>query len=214
MEYLLPGLFLLTCYLCGSIPVGLLLGFMAGKDVRKEGSGNIGFTNVLRVCGKKWGIPVLVIDLLKGFVPVFFISALFFTADWSYAELFKALGGICAVLGHNYTCWLGFKGGKGVSTGAGALAALVPLPFICGLSVFLLLVAVFRYISLGSMCGAFTVLVLRAIFTRDDLFSLNNLPATLMCLAIWSLVMISHRPNIRRLLRGEESKVGKKKVSA
>lgn len=216
MEFLLPVLFLVVCYFCGSIPFGLLIGFLAGKDVRKEGSGNIGFTNVLRVCGKAWGIPVLVVDMLKGFAPVFFLSALFFASDWAYAGLFSALGGICTVLGHNYTCWLKFKGGKGVATGAGALAALVPLPFVCGLTVFLLLVAVTRYISVGSMASAFTVFVIQVALKWQAILDLDRqvLPVTVMCFLIWSLVMVSHRSNIKRLLNGTENKIGQKKTAA
>lgn len=207
-------LFLAVCALCGSIPFGLLIGFLAGKDVRKEGSGNIGFTNVLRVCGKKWGIPVLLLDAAKGFVPVYFLSA-FFLADTAQGRgLFLALGGICAVLGHNYSPWLKFKGGKGVATGSAALAALMPQPFLIGFAVWILLVAIFRYVSLGSMCGAFTVFVMQVVFTRHDLFSPDTLPATLMSLAIFSLVMVSHRSNIGRLMRGEENKIGRKKEAA
>lgn len=206
MHYLFTGL----CFLCGSIPFGLLLGFMAGKDVRKEGSGNIGFTNVLRVCGKSWGIPVLILDAAKGFLPVYFLPELLLSGD-NNIDFYRAIGGVCAVLGHNFTPWLKFRGGKGVATGAGVLAALVPQPFLIGLGVWIVLVAIFRYVSLGSMFGAFVVFAVRCYFTRDDFFSLNNLPATLMAFLIWALVMVSHRANIKRLLNGQENKIGAKK---
>lgn len=205
MHYLFLGL----CFLCGSVPFGLLIGFMAGKDVRKEGSGNIGFTNVLRVCGKAWGIPVLLLDMGKGFLPVFFLPEVLCGGD--DMDFYRAMGGICAVFGHNFSPWLRFKGGKGVATGAGVLAALVPQPFLIGLGLWLFLVVLFRYVSIGSMCGSAMVFVMRCYLTREDFFSLNNLPATIMTFLIWSLVMISHRENIRRLMRGQENKIGTKK---
>lgn len=203
MEYI----YLLVCYLFGSIPFGLLIGYAAGVDVRKHGSGNIGFTNVLRVCGKGWGFPVLIADVAKGFVPVFFISSALLAGN-EYEFAWKAAGAVVAVLGHNFPLWLKFKGGKGVATGAGVLAALMPIPFVCGLVTWILLVLMFRYVSLGSMISSFVVIVVQAILTRDDFFSINAIPATIIAFAIWALVMISHRSNIGRLMRGEENKIG------
>ncbi len=209
MQYI----YLLICYVLGSIPVGLLVGYAAGVDVREHGSGNIGFTNVLRVCGKSWGIPVLILDMAKGFAPVFFLSGVLLEGG-EYSALWAAIGGVVAVLGHNFPVWLKFKGGKGVATGAGVLAALMPVPFVIGLGIWIALVVAFRYVSLGSMIGAFSVFVCQSIMTRDDFLGRDNIPSTIIAFSIWALVMISHRSNIKRLLAGEENKIGAKAKNA
>lgn len=225
--------FLLFCYISGSIPFGLLIGFMAGKDVRKEGSLNIGFTNVNRVCGKKWGIPVLILDIAKGFLPVFYLPVVMMEKTQQIVpEAFGAIkdipapeitllgedyywlvafGAILTVLGHNFPVWLKFKGGKGVATGTGALLALMPWSIFFGFIVFMVLVLKYRYISLGSIFGSASIFVSRIILLGGKTFDEKNLPASVIVSLIVVLVIIKHIPNIKRLLNGTESKIGAKK---
>ncbi len=197
-------------YLMGSIPFGLLIGWLAGKDVRREGSRNIGFSNVLRVCGWPWAMPVLALDFLKGFAPVFWLVPL-----WSAAErpgLVAVLAGIAAILGHNYTVWLKFKGGKGVATSAGVLGGLMPLQLAVAFGTWLALVALTRYVSVGSM-AATVALVVGQVALGDDPFG-AGLPLTVLACCIAVLVFVSHRANIRRLLRGEENRIFSRKTPA
>jgi glycerol-3-phosphate acyltransferase PlsY len=114
-------------YFIGSIPTGYLLARAKGIDIRKTGSGNIGATNVFRILGKPAGIAVLLIDAVKGFAPTFFVRYLFHGASSDVAEYHSMTAGFFAIMGHNYTCWLGFKGGKGIATSAGVLIALAPV---------------------------------------------------------------------------------------
>ena len=147
----------LIAYLIGSIPTGFLMAKMRGVDIRSVGSGNIGATNVFRVLGKGPGVMVLLIDALKGFLPAKFLPALFLhgasisSPRYQYLAL---IAGVFAILGHNYTCWLRFKGGKGVATTAGVLIAWVPLAFLIALGSWLVVFGVSRYVSLASIAAA------------------------------------------------------------
>lgn len=195
----------LLAYLAGSVPTGYLVGRARGVDIRKAGSGNMGATNVFRVLGKGAGIFVLLVDALKGALPVLVLPWLF--GHWAGREgvavwlpLIAALG---AVLGHNYTCWLGFKGGKGIATSAGAMAALVPWALLATLAVWLLVFAVSRYVSLASLCAAGALPVATAL-TREPL-PIVGLNLALGLLAIWK-----HKPNLERLLKGTEHRFGRK----
>ncbi len=198
--------YLLICYLAGSIPFGLLVGFTKGIDVRKHGSFNIGFTNVKRVCGTKVAIPVLILDILKGLLPVLFFAPLL--TEGEYAEIYRACGGIACVLGHNYPIWIKFKGGKGVATGAGVFCALTPIPMLLGTVTWVILVKCYKYVSLGSLVGSYVVAISQiAIHTyQGDILSAKVLPSTLIIIFITTAVTIRHRANISRLLKGEENK--------
>ncbi len=199
-------IYLLCCYLAGSIPFGLLIGFTQGIDVREHGSKNIGFTNVKRVCGTKVAIPVLILDFLKGFLPVFFLAPLLTTGD--FAEIYRCLGAIICVLGHNFPVWIGFKGGKGVATGAGVFCALVPLPMIIGTLTWIIIVKCTKYVSLGSIIGSYVTTLTQVVIHLyiGDLGEINVLTPTLIVLLISIVVTIRHRSNIVRLLCGEENK--------
>ena len=161
----------LLAYLLGSIPTGYLVARAKGIDIRSVGSGNIGATNALRVLGKPAGILVFAVDALKGFLAVVLIvnwypelcdlAPRWFGpnghGDHQLRESLGIVAGVFAVLGHNYTCWLKFKGGKGIATSAGVLTALVPWALLIIFSLFIVLSAVTRFISVGSLVASFSL---------------------------------------------------------
>jgi len=202
-------LYLLWCagaFLSGSIPFGLLLVRLAGKgDVRAQGSGNIGATNVMRAGGKALGIATLLLDAGKGFLPVFLARHL------GYQPEFLAFVALAAVVGHVFTPWLKFKGGKGVATALGAVLGYHAAMVLPALGAFILLLAVFRYVSLGSVVAA-VVLLLTAM---GFLGSWARLPVQ-AGMAQWpilawallvGLVIRKHAANINRLVQGTEAKL-------
>ncbi len=196
----------LAFYLVGSIPTGYLLGRAKGLDIRQHGSGNIGATNVWRVMGWKWGLTAFMADVLKGFLPLFLLRMLGFPGDASWtAQLLLVLCGLAAIIGHNYTPWLGFKGGKGIATSAGVLAALMPLVLAVAFSLWAVLTLVTRYVSVGSIAAALSLAPLAWFFYRGEWILFG-----LACLA-GVLAIYRHKSNIQRLLAGTESKMGQKK---
>ena len=199
-------IYLLVCYLAGSIPFGLLIGYTQGIDIREHGSFNIGFTNVKRVCGTTVAIPVLILDFLKSFLPVYFLAPVLTTGD--YAGVYHCCGGIFCVLGHNFPLWLNFKGGKGVASGAGVFCALAPIPMVLGTCIWIILVKCFKYVSLGSIIGAYAAALAQILIHlyKGDLLEVKVLATSLTILLISIVVTIRHRANISRLLRGEENK--------
>jgi acyl phosphate:glycerol-3-phosphate acyltransferase len=189
-------------YLCGSLPWGLWLGrWVCGLDVRQHGSRNLGATNVYRVLGPALGIVTLVLDVLKGAIPVWLVPALpvmdHFPGGREWCSVTVALA---AVTGHMFTLFAGFKGGKGVATTLGVLLALSPPAFVAFLVVFVVTVAITRYVSIGSVMGslgfAYTLLWVAPQGARSPLFLLG--------VALAVLVIARHRENFRRLARGEE----------
>lgn len=185
-------------FVLGAIPFGFVAGKMKGIDLRKEGSGNIGATNTLRVLGTVPGIAVLLLDVLKGFAPVLAAKQLGFDPWWAMGA------GFAAVLGHTFSPFLGFKGGKGVATSLGVLIGLNGWVALGSFAVFLLTVVATRYVSLGSILGAATQAAL--------FFALPNpLPFRLFGLLVATFVIVKHRTNIDRLRAGTESKFGTKK---
>lgn len=186
-------LWIAGAYLLGSIPTGLLLGKLYGIDVRTEGSGNIGATNLYRTVGRKVGIWTLLGDCLKGMLPVLLAWKL------GMAEPMQAWIGLAAFCGHVFSIFLLFKGGKGVATALGVYLALAPLAVLGALAVFILLVVIWRYISLGSIVAA-AVMPLIIFFMPH---SLELLTATALISAI---VIIKHQANIKRLIAGTENK--------
>jgi glycerol-3-phosphate acyltransferase PlsY len=180
-------------YLAGSIPFGVLLTrWLRGVDVRKGGSGNIGATNVTRVAGKKLGAVVLLLDALKGALPVGL-------ALWLLPAQFRAhaLVGLAAVLGHVYPVWLKLRGGKGVATALGVLLVLVPLAALAGASVYALVVAAWRVSSLGSLSAGLSAVAVAALTADAREYAL--LTAVFFVFMVWT-----HRSNIGRLLRHTE----------
>jgi glycerol-3-phosphate acyltransferase PlsY len=188
-------------YFIGSIPTGFLWAKSRGIDIRKVGSGNIGATNVMRALGKGPGITVLLIDAAKGFLPVWIAPLVFSNVDRLWLQI------ICCVFviaGHNWTCWLKFKGGKGVATSAGALLAFLPLPMLCGLGAWLVVFGIWRYVSLASISAAVVVPVATWCLQGDRrLF--------IFTVVVCAVVIYKHKSNIQRLLAGTEGRIGKHK---
>jgi len=197
-------------YLLGSIPTGFLVAKARGIDIRSVGSGNIGATNVFRALGKPAGIFVLLIDGLKGYAACEWLAELVHQSilgGGTDKEILKILGGLCGVLGHNYTCWLKFKGGKGIATSAGALAALVPWALLIILAIWIVVFAITRYVSLASIAASFTLPF--ATWATGGSLTLILVTAAMTVLAIYK-----HKANIQRLLSGTESRLGSKKREA
>ncbi len=198
----------LLSYLLGSIPSGYLVAKAKGVDIRSVGSGNIGATNVFRILGKGAGIFVLTADAMKGALAVALVAPFAMTMSGSGATIFQhypALAGICAILGHNYTCWLNFKGGKGIATTAGVFAALAPAAFGIALATWLVVFALSRYVSLASIVAA--VALPLAVWLTGNGALLIGVSTALGALAIYK-----HKANIERLRAGTESRVGAKRL--
>ena len=189
----------LTGYLLGSLPSGFLVGKCRGIDIRQHGSGNIGATNVVRVLGKKWGVLVFVLDVLKGIVATQLILRCYASPNLGI------VAGFGCFLGHCFPVWLGFKGGKGVAVGAGILIGLTPLVAIIGLSLWGIAFKVTRYVSLASLIAAVSLPITSWILYRQT-GALFWFTLVISLIAIWR-----HRSNIQRLLAGTESRFEKKK---
>lgn len=209
MKILLIILFLAS-YLIGSIPFGLIVGkLVKGVDVREYGSGNIGATNVIRVCGLFWGYFTFAIDVLKGFIPTFF-TALYLKKLGVNLELsgwITVACGVLSVLGHTFSCFLRFKGGKGVCTSLGVVIGLNWLVAVIGYGIFLIILAITRYVSLGSIIATLSVPLMFICFKYFNAPLSYKIIAVLLFIAIF----VKHIPNIKRLLNGTESKFGQKK---
>ena len=204
MSEFLPAIGIALGYLVGAIPSGLLIGKgFYGVDLRKQGSGNIGFTNAWRTLGKAPGIGVLVADVGKAYGSVALIP-LFFAGDMAEYPLIIAFA---TLVGNLFNMFLGFKGGKGAASGLGVFLALVPLPMLIAFAVFLVLAFSTRYVSLGSMSGAVALPAGIAVF---DGFT----PTFWVAAACGAFVIFKHRGNIKRLLEGSEPKFGKKAGAA
>jgi acyl phosphate:glycerol-3-phosphate acyltransferase len=209
MSLPLQCLVAMGAYLIGSIPSGYLVGRIKGVDLRKEGSGNIGATNALRVLGKKWGYLVFAADIFKGWFSVTLSYALANRYAPDQVTLAGVLAALFAVVGHNFPVWLAFKGGKGIATSAGIMIALCPIwTFLVALVVWITLFYGTRYVSVASIAAAISMPVTTSLLTlagRCD--PLLVLVAFLMCiLAIWR-----HKSNIQRLLAGTEKRFEKKR---
>ncbi|MEO0022858.1 MAG: glycerol-3-phosphate 1-O-acyltransferase PlsY [candidate division WOR-3 bacterium] len=193
MHSLSPVISLFAGFAFGSIPSGYLAGRLKGIDIRKHGSGNIGFTNVQRVLGLGWAVPVLVLDLAKGIIPVLLAERF---------GLLPAMVGLGAICGHIFCPWLGFNGGKGVATTIGVTAVLCPRAFLPAIAVFLLVLLVSGFVSLSSISFAISLPFLTLLFYRFDRTLL------IFTLLTGMLIIIRHIPNIRRLTAGTEPKFG------
>ena len=196
IPYLAAALF---GYLLGSVPFGLVLAKMAGYgDIRKIGSGNIGATNVLRTGNKSLALATLLLDSGKGAIAVFIVLSVFnFNA--------AMLAGFAALLGHCYPVWLKFKGGKGVATTLGTLIALSPYVGLAACAIWLTTALIFRISSLSALVAVgFTPLIAHYLVGDPNLSGL--------CAAIATLVWVKHRDNIKRIMNGEEPKIGRKKT--
>ena len=224
----------LIAFLLGSIPFGLIIAKAKGINIREHGSGNIGATNVLRVVGKKYGIACLLLDALKGFVPtVIAISLIRFPGIQNpmtlngllphasefpmlTAQMFQVLTGLCAILGHNYSPWVGFKGGKGIATSAGVLIALMPAAVVILISIWGLVFLFSRYVSLASIlaAAALPLLTLWGSWFHGKIQNGTwNKPLFAFSIIIAVLAIWKHRSNIQRLLAGTEHRFTRKSKS-
>jgi len=204
----LGAFLILLAYLLGSIPTGYLAGkYLQGIDIREHGSGSTGATNVLRTLGKKAGISVLIIDMLKGMLGIALVKALYLNsanplpADWQ-AWLILATG-LAAVIGHSKSIFLNFDGGKSVATSLGVLLIMSPWVALATLGSFLLVLAISRIVSLSSITGAIAVIILMLVLRQP-------LPYILFASVAGLYVIIRHRGNIERLLLGTEPRLGQK----
>ncbi|MFZ3376129.1 MAG: glycerol-3-phosphate 1-O-acyltransferase PlsY [Chthoniobacterales bacterium] len=194
----------LISYLIGSVPAGYLAGRVAGIDIRKVGSGNIGATNVLRVLGKRYGYPVFLFDFAKGTAAVE-ISILILSGTHHAEvsrELCAILAGVSSVIGHSYPVWLGFKGGKGVATSFGVVFGLIPLAALIAVMVWLIIFRTTRYVSVASMTAALALPVTVLVMLYVKLLSGLTLLLFSICLA--AIVIWRHRSNLSRLMSGTE----------
>ena len=187
---------LLTFFFTG-IPTGfLIVKIVTGKDIRKIGSGNIGATNVKRVLGWKWFIFVLVTDALKGALPLLVWIFLNFSDFGIYGKIIITIFALC---GNIFSPWLGFKGGKGVATSLGALTVLLPIPLLCSLGIFGLVLFLSRMISLASVVAAIS-------FPFFVLFLKNEMIVFIFSVCVSLLIVLRHSENIKRIFKGDEKK--------
>ena len=198
------GFLFILSYLVGAVPTGYLLTkIMHKKDIREYGSGNIGFANVLRTVGVVTGIMVLIVDTGKSFLATYYFSRIF-----EEATLYRLLFGIAVILGNIFNPFLKFKGGKGVSAGLGVALAFNPFSVIFSLLAFLFTVKITKYISLGSLIAATVYLISNIffyIYTDYDIYS------AVFAIIIFCAIILRHISNIKRLIQGEENKIGTKK---
>lgn len=187
------SILIITAYLLGSIPTGLLLGKLYGIDVRTTGSGNIGATNLYRTVGRKVGVLTLIGDCLKGAIPVLTVTYAGMPNDYA------AYVGLAAFCGHVFSVFLKFKGGKGVATALGVFLALSPLSVVIAVAVFAILMMAFRYVSLGSIAAA-AVMPVAIKATGSDPIMYR------VTIIIALIVIVRHLENIKRLLAGSENK--------
>lgn len=191
---------LLASYLLGAIPTSyLVVRLVKGQDLRRLGSGNLGATNLYRTLGWRYALPVAVFDLLKGVVPV-----VFFARQAGGGPLVPLLLGIAALLGHVFSVFVSFRGGKGVATGAGIVLGLAPWAFVVAFAAWVLIVAATGYVSLGSMIAA--LLLPPAVYLLEP----EQRPLLWLFALLAALIVFFHRANIRRLLSGTEHRFGRR----
>lgn len=237
----------LLAFFMGSIPFGLLIAKAKGIDIRQQGSGNIGATNVLRIIGKKYGIACLLLDMLKGFIPVAIavnliqiegkkvglvhlggldaFSLMLPAAEQFKGQLVHVLTALAAVLGHNYSPWVNFKGGKGIATSAGVLLALMPAGVVLLAIVWVIVFALTRYVSLASIIAAASLPLITHFGARFHHLNNDkslptlwqsgtwNKPLFFLSLVIAILAIWKHRSNIQRLRAGTEHRFTRKSKS-
>jgi glycerol-3-phosphate acyltransferase PlsY len=196
--------FLALSYLLGATPTSYWVGkAFHDVDLREHGSGNLGATNTLRVLGWKWAVPVMVVDVGKGFVPGWFFPGITgASAGWTLGF------GAAAIVGHIFSLWVGFKGGKGVATSAGVFLALAPWAVVGGFVVWLVLALSTRYVSVASMGAAVALPILVTVLPARMGSGLLGFTIALAVFVVWA-----HRSNLRRLVRGEENRFGRTRAT-
>jgi glycerol-3-phosphate acyltransferase PlsY len=221
--FLLATIIILS-YLIGSIPTSIIVSKLAkGIDIREHGSGNAGGTNVMRVLGWKHGVFVIILDAFKGVLAVIVVARLHYGSipfqnltPFDDFTLVQIIAGLSAVIGHIWTVFAGFKGGKGIATALGMLLMIVTTDMLIAVGVFVLVVTISRYVSLGSILGAIAVpltLIIRENIFNVDIPGYHTLLPFLIAVAL--LVVFTHRKNVVRLMNGNENKLSfaKKKSS-
>lgn len=196
-------LFTIIAYFMGSLPNGLYVSKLKGIDIRNEGSKNTGATNVFRVLGAKYGILVLVLDALKGFIPL--ILSEIFGIKGNYLVLI----GVTAVIGHTFSPFLNFKGGKGVATSLGVFLYLTPIPMLITLVIFFVIVGITKYVSLGSIVASIVLPMLILIMSPNEKIG-SKMVVFIISALLGSYIIYKHRTNIQRLKNGTENKFYKK----
>jgi acyl phosphate:glycerol-3-phosphate acyltransferase len=197
-------LLIVIAYLIGSIPTAVWVSkLFFGIDIREYGSGNSGATNTFRVLGSKWGVFVMIMDVIKGVAAtsLYILLPYYMTSEWDRTNFMVGLG-LAAVLGHIFPIWADFRGGKGVATLFGMILAIQPLVAVCCVGVFLFVLYLTRFVSLSSILAsiAFAVFILFVFNEKETLYRGFAIAVTL-------LVVLTHQKNIGRLLKGSESKV-------
>jgi glycerol-3-phosphate acyltransferase PlsY len=217
---LLIAIIILLSYLVGSIPNSIIISkAVKGIDIRKHGSGNAGGTNVMRVLGWKHGLFVILLDALKGAIAVVVIARLHYgplpftnISPFDDFTLVQIIAGMAAVVGHIWTIFAGFKGGKGIATALGMMLMLVTIDMLIALGVFVLVVSISRYVSLGSILTA--IAVPSVLYIRENVFHVDIIGYDILfpfIIAMSLLVIFTHRKNLVRLFNGSESKISFKK---
>jgi len=217
---LLLAIIVILSYLAGSIPNSIIISkAVRGIDIRNHGSGNAGGTNVMRVLGWKYGLTVIFLDALKGAIAVVIISRLFYgplpfenVSPFDDFTLVQIIAGMSAVIGHIWTVFADFKGGKGIATALGMLLTLITIDMLIAVGIFALVVLISRYVSLGSIIAAISVP--STLFIRENLFHVD-IPgySTLFpfIVGVTALVIFTHRKNLVRIVNGNENKISFRK---
>ena len=202
MSFVVYALLVIIAYLLGAIPFGLIVGLHKGIDIRQVGSGNTGATNTLRAIGWKGSAIVLLLDLVKAVIPIL-------VARWFFGEpVVEAMCGLAAVIGHNWSIYIGFRGGKGVSSSLGVMLLLSPVATLVGAVIVIPLIALTRYVSLGSVMGA--VLIPAFTLGLSVFVSPVSWAYIIVSFVLGIMILVQHRGNIQRLLAGNERKLGHK----
>lgn len=192
----------IVSFFLGSIPFGVIAGKIKGVDIRKVGSGNIGATNVNRALGSKWAIGVFLLDVLKSFLPALLVPIILKNGGQLFPIAVAdtgVLAGISAIMGHLFSPFVGFKGGKGIASGLGALLGTNPLLGILAFSVFVVMMLFTRIVSLSSIIAAPSIIVFALVFHQTLIY-------TIVFGGMAVFILIKHIPNMKRLMKGEESK--------
>jgi glycerol-3-phosphate acyltransferase PlsY len=213
---------LVLSYLVGSIPFGIIVSKSKGIDIKSHGSGNTGGTNVLRTLGPKYGLAVIALDTIKGMVAVIAVTQLYYLdpvtlnnqTPFQDITIIRIMAGIFAIIGHIWSVFASFKGGKGIATALGMMLSITTIDMLVALGIFVIFVGIFKYVSLGSIMAA--IAVPSTLFIRETVFhaEVQGYGTLLPFVVGVSLLLIyTHRTNISRLLKGSESKIsfGKKK---
>jgi glycerol-3-phosphate acyltransferase PlsY len=192
-------------YLIGSLPFGYLTArLVRGIDIRQHGSGNIGATNVGRVLSNRWGLFVLMLDLLKGLLPVWLLPLWLAAESTTTRAHVEVAAGVMTIVGHMAPCWLSFRGGKGVATALGVVLYLAPLASLISAGAFAAMFAASRIVSLSSIAACVVFATAELIWLRPNAFTDSKWSLAVFSLAVPLLIIVRHRSNIGRLLRGEE----------